>query len=68
MHSWVGDEIRVHLIYIEIRNSPDQCCLVEGEIIGKPWYHDIKQFIECHKYPLGASKADKKTLRRMTIE
>jgi hypothetical protein len=30
-----------------------------------PWYYDIKNFIQNHAYPIGASKIDKKTLRRL---
>jgi hypothetical protein len=32
---------------------------------GKPWYYDIKQFLQNHEYPPGASNKDKKTLRRL---
>ena len=31
----------------------------------KPWYHDIKHFLQTHEYPIGASKKDRKTLRRL---
>jgi hypothetical protein len=30
---------------------------------GKPWYYDIKQFLQNREYPLGASNKDKKMLR-----
>jgi adenine C2-methylase RlmN of 23S rRNA A2503 and tRNA A37 len=35
---------------------------------GNPWYYDIKQFIQHHKYPLGASNTYMKTLRRLAME
>ena len=31
----------------------------------KPWYYDIKNFLKTQEYPEGASKNDKKTLRRL---
>jgi len=34
----------------------------KGEIDGKPWYYDIKNFVQNQEYPAGASKMDKKTL------
>ena len=31
----------------------------------KPWYYDIKHFLQTREYPIGASNKDKKTLRRL---
>ena len=39
---------------IEIRNSYAYCCSIEKELDGKPWYYDIKKFIQCRKYPRGS--------------
>lgn len=61
-------DIRVHPIGIEIKSSPAHCCSVEEEIDGNPWYMDIKRFIQYREYPSGALSANKKTLRRMSIE
>ena len=36
-----------------------------GEVGNKPWYYDIKQFLQSREYPPGASNKDKKTLRRL---
>ncbi|XP_061965340.1 uncharacterized protein LOC133689500 [Populus nigra] len=60
--------IRVQPICIEIRNFPAHCCAIEGEVDGNPWFYDIKRFIQYQEYPLGASKADMKTLRRLAME
>jgi hypothetical protein len=35
---------------------------------GNPWYYDIKNFIQNQAYPMGASKIDKKTLRRLAMD
>ncbi|RDX95480.1 hypothetical protein CR513_21995, partial [Mucuna pruriens] len=37
----------------------------EAEINGKPWYHDIKEYLKKEDYPLGATENDKWTLRRL---
>jgi hypothetical protein len=59
---------KVQPVHIDIRNDPAHCCLVEGEIDGQPWYYDIKNLVQNHEYPVGASKTDKKTLRRLAID
>ncbi|RDY08452.1 hypothetical protein CR513_07296, partial [Mucuna pruriens] len=37
----------------------------EAKIDGKPWYHDIKEYLKRGVYPLEATKNDKRTLRRL---
>ncbi|RDX98265.1 Gypsy retrotransposon integrase-like protein 1, partial [Mucuna pruriens] len=32
---------------------------------GKPWYHDIREYLKKGAYPLGATKNDKRMLRRL---
>ncbi|XP_052305631.1 uncharacterized protein LOC112325327 [Populus trichocarpa] len=59
---------KVQPVHIDIRNDPAHCCLVEEEIDGHPWYYDIKNLVQNHEYPVGASKTDKKTLRRLAID
>ena len=39
---------KVQPVHIDIRNDPAHCCLVEGEIDGKPWYYDIKNLVQNH--------------------
>ncbi|RDX64755.1 hypothetical protein CR513_56650, partial [Mucuna pruriens] len=38
----------------------------EVEANDKPWYHDIKNYLEKGVYPKGVTKNDKRTLRRLT--
>jgi hypothetical protein len=59
---------KVQPIHIDIRNNPAHCCSNEGEIDGKPWYYDIKNFVQNQEYQVGASKIDKKTLRRLAMD
>ena len=58
---------KVQPVHIDIRNNPVYCCSIEGEIDRKPWYYDIKNFVKNQEYPEGASKMDKKTLRRLAM-
>ncbi|XP_028214923.1 uncharacterized protein LOC114396968 [Glycine soja] len=52
------------LPYIEFRcrGKPAHCYLIEEEQDGKPWYFDIKRYIEDKEYPREASNNDKRTL------
>lgn len=56
----------VQVIKIEKQNVRGYCSNLEGEPDGKPWYHDIQQYIEKKEYPLGASENDKRTIRRLS--
>jgi len=38
----------------------------EEVVDDKPWFHDIKCFLQNQEYTLGASNKDKKTLRRLS--
>ena len=53
------------LPYIEFwcRSKPGHCCLIEEEQDGKPWFFDIKRYVENKEYPSEASDNDKRTLR-----
>ena len=55
------------LPYIEFwcRGKPAHCCQVEEERDGKPWYFDIKRYVESKEYPPETSNNDKRTLRRL---
>jgi hypothetical protein len=59
---------KVQLVCINIRNNPAHYCSVEREIAGNPWYYDIKNFIQNQTYPMGASKINKRTLRRLAMD
>ncbi|XP_052483032.1 uncharacterized protein LOC105795690 [Gossypium raimondii] len=57
-------------IQISIYEAPAHCCNIdnEGEKDDHPWYHDILRYVKSHEYPDHATKNDKKTLRRLTID
>ncbi|GKV31554.1 hypothetical protein SLEP1_g40233 [Rubroshorea leprosula] len=47
---------------IEISQEPAHC--MEIKVDDKPWFHDIKQFLQNGEYPLHASKVNKNTIRK----
>jgi len=55
------------LPYIEFRchGKPVHCCLVEEEQDSKPWYLDIRRYIQNKECPQEASDNNKRTLRRL---
>ena len=46
----------------------EECMNVEAEIDNKPWYYDIKRFIQDREYPPRATKNEKKYVRRMAFQ
>ncbi|XP_060195050.1 uncharacterized protein LOC132624263 [Lycium barbarum] len=52
-------------VKVEIRDRPAHCAFVEAEIDGKPWYVDIKIFLDKGEYPKGITMNQKKTIRKL---
>uniref|UniRef100_A0A2N9ITG6 Integrase catalytic domain-containing protein n=1 Tax=Fagus sylvatica TaxID=28930 RepID=A0A2N9ITG6_FAGSY len=67
-----GDDVRP--LWIETRDIPaycvcvEECMNVEAEIDNKPWYYDIKRFIQDREYPPRATENEKKYIRRMAFQ
>ncbi|XP_050909855.1 uncharacterized protein LOC127123695 [Lathyrus oleraceus] len=63
-------QVRFHneapLIRIEQRYESAYCQLIGEETDGKPWFHDIKQYLLSQEYPEDATLLDKKTMRRLS--
>ncbi|XP_017978295.1 PREDICTED: uncharacterized protein LOC108662437 [Theobroma cacao] len=60
-----GDSALVICQMKEIYEVSIHCLYVEEEVDGKPWYHDIMQYIRHQAYPENATDNDKWTLRRL---
>ncbi|XP_070020729.1 uncharacterized protein [Nicotiana sylvestris] len=54
-------------IMAKIHNQPTYCAHVEEETDGKPWFHDIKEYLARGEYPEQANHTQKRTLRRLSI-
>ncbi|XP_059288151.1 uncharacterized protein LOC132041455 [Lycium ferocissimum] len=52
-------------VKVKIRDQPAHCAFVEAETDGKPWYVDIKMFLEKGEYPEGITINQKKTIRKL---
>jgi ribonuclease HI len=67
-----GGDVRP--LRIETRDIPaycvciEECMNVEAEIDDKPWYYDIKRFIQDREYPSRATENEKKYIRRMAFQ
>jgi ribonuclease HI len=53
----------VPLISVKFLYRPAYVFAAEAVFDDKPWYHDIKIFLQTQEYPPGASRKDKRTLR-----
>ncbi|XP_070015486.1 uncharacterized protein [Nicotiana sylvestris] len=53
-------------IRVKIHNQPAYCAHVEEEADGKPWFHDIKEYLAKREYPKLANPTQKCTLRRLS--
>uniref|UniRef100_A0A2N9FYF1 Integrase catalytic domain-containing protein n=1 Tax=Fagus sylvatica TaxID=28930 RepID=A0A2N9FYF1_FAGSY len=67
-----GDDVRP--LRIETRDIPaycvcvEECMNVEAEIDNKPWYYDIKRFIQDREYPPRATENEKKCRGSQSID
>ena len=60
-----NDEIQ--LIRMSIKEEPAHCLYIEEEVNGKPWYHDVLQYVKDRQYPDHASENDKRILKRLAM-
>ncbi|PKI71768.1 hypothetical protein CRG98_007834 [Punica granatum] len=56
----------VEPLEIEVAKGPAHCNAIEVSE-AKPWYEDIKNFLQTGQYPPFADRRDRKTLRRLTM-
>ncbi|XP_057962218.1 uncharacterized protein LOC131153776 [Malania oleifera] len=62
----VESGIEIEPIRIRMHREPAYCIMTE-EADGKPWFHDIKTYIQWKEYPIGASNNDRKTIQRLAM-
>ncbi|XP_058741390.1 uncharacterized protein LOC131613761 [Vicia villosa] len=53
-------------IVIKRLDEPAFCGVIDNMPDEKPWFHDIKKFLETQEYPEGASLTDRKTPKRLS--
>ncbi|XP_050890352.1 uncharacterized protein LOC127095751 [Lathyrus oleraceus] len=59
-----------HQPNIEIKrfDKPAHCLTTTEESDDKPWFFDIKQYLEKQEYPAEASSIDKRTIQRLALK
>ncbi|XP_058775661.1 uncharacterized protein LOC131649933 [Vicia villosa] len=55
-------------IIIKRLDEPAFCGVIDTVPDEKPWFNDIKKFLETQEYPEGASLTDRKTLKRLSAK
>ncbi|XP_070022789.1 uncharacterized protein [Nicotiana sylvestris] len=53
-------------IPVKIHNQSAYCAHIEDETDGKPWFHDIKEYLAKGEYPEQVNHTKKRTLRRLS--
>jgi hypothetical protein len=67
-----GDDVQP--LWIETHGVPaycvciEECMSVEAEPDDKPWYHDIKCFVQNREYPAEATENEKKYICKMALQ
>ncbi|XP_070013909.1 uncharacterized protein [Nicotiana sylvestris] len=60
------DKNYIDPIPVRIYNQSPYCAHVDEEADGKPWFHDIKEYLSKGEYPEHATHIQKRTLRRLS--
>ncbi|XP_070007444.1 uncharacterized protein [Nicotiana sylvestris] len=60
------DKNYIDPILVRIHNQPAYCAHVKEEADGKPWFHDIKEYLSKEEYPEHANHIQKRMLRRLS--
>ena len=59
------DKAYVDPLQIQFRDQHAYCNMIEEEIDGEPWFHDIKEYIRTGVYPVQATGDQKRMIRRL---
>jgi len=61
----IAPDRELPMIKMKSYEDPVYCHFIEEESDDKPWYFDIKHYLETREYPEWATKNDKRALRRL---
>ncbi|XP_070013275.1 uncharacterized protein [Nicotiana sylvestris] len=59
------DKAYVDPMDIQVRDQHAYCNMVEEEINGEPWFHDINEYIKSRVYPVHSTCDQKRAIRRL---
>ncbi|XP_070013080.1 uncharacterized protein [Nicotiana sylvestris] len=60
------DKAYVDPLHIQVRDQHAYCNLIEEELDGDPWFHDIREYIRMGVYPVQAAGDQKRAIRFLT--
>ncbi|XP_050894072.1 uncharacterized protein LOC127100828 [Lathyrus oleraceus] len=60
---WKNEAPTIHIDHLD---ELAHCLAIEADLDDKPWFYDIKTFLEKQRYPVGISITDKKALIRLS--
>ncbi|XP_070002624.1 uncharacterized protein [Nicotiana sylvestris] len=60
------DKAYVDPLHIQVYDKHAYCNVVEEELDGEPWFHDIREYIRMRVYPIQATGDQKRTIRRFS--
>ncbi|XP_052484857.1 uncharacterized protein LOC105795875 [Gossypium raimondii] len=60
-------ETEIMPIQMSIYETPAHCFSIEEESDGRPWFHDILDYIKNQSYPEQENENDKRTIRKLAI-
>ena len=61
----LNQEGELPAIKMKSHEHPTYCNFIEEELDGKPWYFDIKRYLQSREYPESTIENDKRMLRRL---
>nr|XP_004240690.1 uncharacterized protein LOC101246060 [Solanum lycopersicum] len=59
------DDAHIDPLYIQIRDQHAYCNMIEEEFDGKPWFHDIKTYLQSGECPSDVTSNQKRSIRRL---
>nr|XP_033510250.1 uncharacterized protein LOC117275021 [Nicotiana tomentosiformis] len=59
------DKTYVDPLHIQVHDQHAYYNVVEEELAGEPWFHDIKEYIKSGVYPIHATGDKKRTIRHL---
>ena len=61
------DGAHIDPLYIQIRDQHAYCNMIEEQLDGKLWFHDIKTYLQSGECPLDVTSNQKRTIRRLEM-
>ena len=59
------DDAHIDPLYIQIHDPHAYCNMIEEEFDGKPWFHDIKTYLQSGECPSDVTSNQKRTIQRL---